>query len=489
MNMNHGATLLPIDIDVAYSKNISDNYKQLNKKDHRLENKSEDRKFKKELSSRIKKNREELNNKRTDRTIRKNKGFYSKEKRETKRADKHKANESKADKTERKIKDDQDIDGSNMNAPFRDSVSSAQKNNENKTDMEETNILSEKLKSDQSEANGKNNSLSKSKFVENTEISFKDLETMDIKKGEALINNKNMSDSKKNEESLNIKGQKKNIIEITPDGNKLNNSQASLKLDKKKSLINTDEIEKIEKVPVNKEKKSSTKNIDLVENEKVNVKNNKKISEKIFRMQDIKANEKNSIKNQSEINADLEKETMAEKPNRLNMVSDIAYQKIETDEIQNVENLKDGKRVLNSKSISNIVKKIFFTINNKKSEVKIDLRPDVLGNIKIQISSENKHLKISIAAETNSVREIIENSMIQLKADLQNNHMDLDKYEVFVGNTFEKENSERRKSNRFEPFTISKENDEMNIELTEPIRNESRINSIYSENSRIDYYA
>jgi flagellar hook-length control protein FliK len=488
--MNHGATLLPIDIDVEYSKNINKIYKKLNKKDHRIEKKSEERKkFKKELSSTIKKNREELKNKRTDSNIRKHKGFHSKEKIGTKIAEKQKANESKAAKTERKMKDDQDIDGSNINAQFRDTVSSVQKNNENKTDVEEGNILSEKLKSDQSKIKGKNNPFSQLKFEENTEISPKDLKAMDIKNGEALIKNKTMSDSKINEESLNIKGKNKNIIEITPDGNKLNHSQASVKLDQKKPLIDTDGAGQVEKVPVNKEKKSSLKNSDPAEDAKVNVKNNKKNSEKKFSMQNIKANEKNSIKNQSEINAHVEKEVMVEKPSSLSMVSDMAYQKIETDEILNVENLKDGKRVLNSKSISNIVKKIFFTINNKKSEVKIDLRPDVLGNIKIHISSENKHLKISIAAETNSVKEIIENSMIQLKADLQNNHMALDKYEVFVGNTFEKENSERRKSNKFEPFTISKEEDEMNIELAEPIRNESRINNIYSVNSRIDYYA
>ena len=160
----------------------------------------------------------------------------------------------------------------------------------------------------------------------------------------------------------------------------------------------------------------------------------------------------------------------------------------ESDEIKNIEKQIDGKSILKKEAILKIVKKILFNVKNNRSEVKIDLRPDILGSIKIQIRSENKHLKISIAAESNSVKEIIENSIIQLKNDLQNNQMNLDEFDVFVGNTFGKGDSEKRKTKKYME-TFRGKSDAIEIELAKSVQIDRQMKNIYSGINRIDYYA
>ncbi len=96
---------------------------------------------------------------------------------------------------------------------------------------------------------------------------------------------------------------------------------------------------------------------------------------------------------------------------------------------------KDTQRFqkpLQTEVLTQIVKKAVFNLKNGQTEVKIDLKPEFLGRIQLKISTENHQVMVRMLTEIPLVKDIIENNINHLKADLQNHGLEIDKFNVFV---------------------------------------------------------
>lgn len=83
-------------------------------------------------------------------------------------------------------------------------------------------------------------------------------------------------------------------------------------------------------------------------------------------------------------------------------------------------------------TVGQIVEKAVISLKSGQSEARIELKPEFLGNVRMQIATENHQVTVKIMAELPVVKEIIENNLNQLKLDLQNQGLEVDKVDVFV---------------------------------------------------------
>jgi flagellar hook-length control protein FliK len=93
-------------------------------------------------------------------------------------------------------------------------------------------------------------------------------------------------------------------------------------------------------------------------------------------------------------------------------------------------------RELRAETLGQIVDKAVFRLKNGQSEVRIDLKPDSLGHVKLQIVTENHQMTLRIMAESHAAKNLIDSGIGQLKADLQAQGLRVDELEVSVANEF-----------------------------------------------------
>ena len=79
-----------------------------------------------------------------------------------------------------------------------------------------------------------------------------------------------------------------------------------------------------------------------------------------------------------------------------------------------------------------IVQRAVVQVRNDQSEIKIDLKPDFLGNVRMQFMTENQQVSVRITTEFPAVRDMIEAGLQQLKSELQNQGLHVDRLEVSV---------------------------------------------------------
>lgn len=91
--------------------------------------------------------------------------------------------------------------------------------------------------------------------------------------------------------------------------------------------------------------------------------------------------------------------------------------------------------------LSQLLDKAVFRLKNGQSEAHIRLKPETLGQVRLQIATENQQVTLKILTEIPAVKEMIENNIGQLRADLQAHGLEIDKLEVSVAG--DSRNSER----------------------------------------------
>ena len=87
---------------------------------------------------------------------------------------------------------------------------------------------------------------------------------------------------------------------------------------------------------------------------------------------------------------------------------------------------------LRTQALDQIVRKAVIYIRNGHHEAKIDLKPEFLGHVRLQVIAENQMVTVKILIESGFVKDMVENSIHQLKADLQQQGLNVDKVEVAV---------------------------------------------------------
>jgi flagellar hook-length control protein FliK len=87
---------------------------------------------------------------------------------------------------------------------------------------------------------------------------------------------------------------------------------------------------------------------------------------------------------------------------------------------------------LKTETLDQIVQKAAIHLRNGQHEARIDLKPEYLGHIRMQVISENHQVTVRILTEHGFVKDMIQNNAHQLKADLQHQGLNIDKLEVTV---------------------------------------------------------
>jgi flagellar hook-length control protein FliK len=89
---------------------------------------------------------------------------------------------------------------------------------------------------------------------------------------------------------------------------------------------------------------------------------------------------------------------------------------------------------LPSQALNQIVQKAALHLNNGQNELRIDLKPEFLGQLRMHIITDSHQVTVKIIAESHFVKDMIENNFNQLKQDLQNHGLKVDDLEVSVAN-------------------------------------------------------
>lgn len=89
-------------------------------------------------------------------------------------------------------------------------------------------------------------------------------------------------------------------------------------------------------------------------------------------------------------------------------------------------------RNLAAQTMNQIVQKAVLLNNNGQNTVQIDLKPDFLGHIRMQIVTESHQVAVRIMAEIPFVKDMLESNLNQLKAELQSQGLDVSELEVSV---------------------------------------------------------
>ena len=90
------------------------------------------------------------------------------------------------------------------------------------------------------------------------------------------------------------------------------------------------------------------------------------------------------------------------------------------------------KQVSEKAVLDQLVNRAVLEMGKNKTELKIDIKPDHLGSIKIQVVSESHQMVAKISAEHIHVKEAIEHNLDQLKADLSKGGIQIDSVDVSV---------------------------------------------------------
>ncbi len=81
-------------------------------------------------------------------------------------------------------------------------------------------------------------------------------------------------------------------------------------------------------------------------------------------------------------------------------------------------------------NLGTLVRTASFLLKNGRQEARMALHPESLGQLKIRIIAENNQVTVRVMAETGAAKELIEQNLHQLKADFQNQGLEISKFDV-----------------------------------------------------------
>jgi flagellar hook-length control protein FliK len=84
--------------------------------------------------------------------------------------------------------------------------------------------------------------------------------------------------------------------------------------------------------------------------------------------------------------------------------------------------------------IRQLVQRMTLRSDRQQSQMVIRLKPDFLGNVRLQVTTEGQQVMVRMDAESAMVKEIVEQNMAYLKAELNQHGLEIEKFDVFVGN-------------------------------------------------------
>jgi flagellar hook-length control protein FliK len=80
-----------------------------------------------------------------------------------------------------------------------------------------------------------------------------------------------------------------------------------------------------------------------------------------------------------------------------------------------------------------IVARMSMRNDRLQSHMQVRLKPEFLGDVRLQITTENHQVMVRISADSVAVKEMIEQNVVLLKNELQQHGLQIGKFDVFVG--------------------------------------------------------
>jgi flagellar hook-length control protein FliK len=84
--------------------------------------------------------------------------------------------------------------------------------------------------------------------------------------------------------------------------------------------------------------------------------------------------------------------------------------------------------------IRQIVQRMSMQTNGAQSKMVIRLKPEFLGNVHLHVLTENHQVTVRMMADSTLVKEIVEQNLPHLQAELQHHGLEIQKFDVFVAN-------------------------------------------------------
>ena len=93
--------------------------------------------------------------------------------------------------------------------------------------------------------------------------------------------------------------------------------------------------------------------------------------------------------------------------------------------------------------IEQIVDKAKLAVDDFKQEIKISLKPEILGDVILKMETAKEGITTKIMVDNYKTKELIETNLYQLKEEMKENGLEIKAFEVFVGTNedFQKEKS------------------------------------------------
>ena len=134
----------------------------------------------------------------------------------------------------------------------------------------------------------------------------------------------------------------------------------------------------------------------------------------------------------------------------------IANEKSHTVSASKTASVSDTRDVKFEKTVMDqIVEKATLRSTNDRSEVRIQLKPESLGDVRMSIVSEKNHLVVQMIAEKAETKEIIESQLHHLKAELDKQGLTVSRIEVTIGANGDQQDSREQFAQMFKNNTDS----------------------------------
>lgn len=163
--------------------------------------------------------------------------------------------------------------------------------------------------------------------------------------------------------------------------------------------------------------------------------------------------EKNSLINEEKIELDFTMEKELETKDIDNSVPSFEIKNKTIIKETNPLETEKSEYINSKKVIEQIVDKAKITINDFKQEIKISLKPEILGELILKMEVEKGNLLTKIMVDNYRTKELIEANLYQLKQEMKENGLEIKTFEVFVGTN---EDFQREKNEEFYPRQRSK---------------------------------
>lgn len=92
------------------------------------------------------------------------------------------------------------------------------------------------------------------------------------------------------------------------------------------------------------------------------------------------------------------------------------------------------EKASSSDVIRQIVQRMSLQTNGAQSKMVIRLKPEFLGNVHLHVLTENHQVTVRMMADSILVKDIVEQNLPHLRAELQHHGLEIQKFDVFVAN-------------------------------------------------------